>query len=163
MENNIDCNKYGYIYKLCISDDDSKFYIGSTNRNINQRLAEHKYDIRVERGSAKKYEYFKNKIDDLKIIVLETLTNINTKELKFRERYYIDKYRNNINLFCPIRLKCEIELYNKIYYYKNREKLLKQRKETVECPNCKCKITLQSLYNHKKSKRCFYLKKKNLL
>ena len=45
----------------------------------------------------------------------------------------------------------------------NREKLLKQRKETVECPNCKCKITLQSLYNHKKSKRCLYLKKKNLI
>ena len=92
MGNNIDDNSTGYIYKLCINEDDDIFYIGSTRRELRHRLAEHKYDIKNERHNKRKIKHFKDNINNLKIIELEKC--FNTKEqLKFRERDYIDKFQ----------------------------------------------------------------------
>jgi len=160
MGNNIDDNSTGYIYKLCINEDDDIFYIGSTRRELRHRLAEHKYDIKNERHNKRKIKHFKDNINNLKIIELEKC--FNTKEqLKFRERDYIDKFQNNINKLCPIRLDSETKLYNKIYYYKNRESILSERHKKTYCPNCGEYITKQGLNKHRRTKKC--KKKLNVL
>jgi hypothetical protein len=41
---------------------------------------------------------------------------------------------------------------SKQYYQNNCDKIKSRRKEKVECTICKCEITKESLYRHKKSK-----------
>lgn len=152
-ENIDDIPKKGYIYKLCINENDENFYIGSTNRKLINRLWEHRYDIRNKRHSKKKTEFFEDNVDDLKIILIEELI-CTREELKFRERYYIDKFKCNVNHLCPIRKKEEFKAYNKAYYHTNKIDICKKRQAKEKCDICGCILTHQYMNIHKKTMKC---------
>ena len=46
------------------------------------------------------------------------------------------------------------EGYMKLYYQKNREKLLNNMLEKIECPNCKEKVIKGNYNRHRNSKTC---------
>ena len=73
---------FGTIYKLCYDDKSDIFYIGSTTRKLNTRLREHKYDLKVLRGSKKKIDYFKDYINDLKIVIIEEFYGYTKKDFR---------------------------------------------------------------------------------
>lgn len=143
--------KIGLVYKLSIDNEINNIYIGSTFRNLKQRLAEHKYDIRNERRCKKKIEYFKDRTNDIKISIIEKCGDITKKELLEREKYYINSFKPTLNELCPIR---EVGECKKLYYIKNRERILLMRKQIVKCPNCSCDITINNLSRHLKTKKC---------
>jgi len=46
---------------------------------------------------------------------------------------------------------------NRRYYDKNKEKIIQNAKEKIECPTCKSIISKCRLADHKKTKKCnFY-------
>jgi hypothetical protein len=154
MGNKIDDEKKkGYIYKLCIDENDKEFYIGSTQRRLLNRLWEHRYDIKKQRHSKKKTDFFLENIDKLKIILIEEI-DCTKKDLKFRERYYIEKLNSMVNHLCPIRNEDEIKTYNKLYYSMNKKSIVERRQEKVKCDKCNCYLTRQYLPLHKKTLKC---------
>lgn len=145
--------KKGFIYKLCINEDDENFYIGSTQRRLKDRLWEHRYDIRNNRHSKSKHIHFEKYVDKLQVILVEECFNT-LEELKFKERYYIDKFKCKINEVCPIRKKDEIRAYNKVYYHIHKEKVLEKRHARVKCNMCGRMYSHQYLPTHKKTAIC---------
>ena len=115
----------GTIYKLCFSDNDKMCYIGSTKRlNLQQRLHEHKYDIRTGRCAwNSKGKYFFDRVKDIKLFVLEKCDFTDVNELLEREKYWIENLTQNMNVFAPIRSPTEKKVLNKIYYQKIKDKL----------------------------------------
>ena len=148
-----DMPKKGYIYKLCINENDENFYIGSTQRRLVNRLWEHRYDIKKKRHSKSKYEFFEKDIDNLQIILIEECFNT-LEELKFRERHYIDKFKCKINELCPIRNKEELKAYNKVYYYINKKEIIEKRCKKEICNVCGYITTHQYLPTHQKTNKC---------
>jgi len=121
-ENNI---IQGTIYKLCFAENDKMCYIGSTKRkNVNQRLHEHKYDIKSGRTAwNSKGKYFFDRVKDMKLYVLEKFNFTDINELYEREKYWIDNLTPNMNILAPIRTPTEKKILNKIYYQKIKDKL----------------------------------------
>ncbi len=142
---------FGTVYKLCYDEDSDIFYIGSTTRKLCRRLAEHKTQIKHNRASKKKIEYFKDKIDQLKIIVVEEYFGDDKKELRFRERYWCEHLKSFINQVLPIREKGE---YNKLYYQYNKNKIKEYRSTPIECELCGNFITRRHINRHQKTKIC---------
>ena len=147
----IDPNKIkGYIYKLCYDETSCVFYIGSTIRGLSRRLTEHKREIKNGKSSKKKIELFKDKVDELKMILLdECLGTI--MDIRFRERYWLEKLKSIVNIVLPIRNKGE---YDRLYYQNNKLKILAYRAEQIECDICGQFISRRHIARHKKSKRC---------
>ena len=150
------CDNYGYIYKLCFNDDDMTCYIGSTKRKrLKQRLNEHKYDIRTGRcAKNSKGKYFLDRINEIQIVLLEKYKYINNKDLLYRERYWIEQNISNINHLCPIREKQEISALNRIYYWKNRDRILNKKNDKINCPNCNDLVSKIYLKKHLKTIKC---------
>ena len=145
----IDPKIKGYIYKLCYDESSCVFYIGSTIRGLKRRLTEHKREIRKGKSSKKKIELFKDKVDDLKMILIDECFGT-LIEIRFRERYWLEKLKSIVNIVLPIRNKGE---YDKLYYQNNKHKILAYRAEKVKCPNCGDIISRRHIARHKKTKR----------
>jgi hypothetical protein len=115
-------NKYnnGKIYKIvCNITDD--VYIGSTTKTLKYRLERHLDSNCISKDIIKNGDY--------KIELIENYPCNNNNELRKREQYYID------NLKC-INIRnayTDQKEYNKEYYkkyiIKNKDNILKQKKE----------------------------------
>tara|TARA_R110002167_G_scaffold49110_2_gene144117 strand:+ start:937 stop:1374 length:438 start_codon:yes stop_codon:yes gene_type:complete len=128
------------IYKLTCETD--KTYYGSTSRNLNIRLLEHK---RHKKNTCK--DFINPKIE-----LLETCEKEKQKE---RERYYIKTF-DCVNYKQPGRhIKDNDEQhqeYKKAYYKKTKNKVCEQRKEKTTC-ECGAIVNKGALTRHKKSNK----------
>lgn len=130
------------IYKIkpICEHDEGEIYIGSTNRqNLSTRMIEHKYQYkRWKKGLRTKTMCFdifdKYCINNVEIILIESVNANNKNELLEREAYYI-KTLKCVNKNIPNRTKKEYRTDNqdkiysvkKIYNEKNKEKIKKQK------------------------------------
>jgi len=121
--------EYGKIYKL-YSKQQNITYIGSTAMYyLSQRLVTHKSSHKRYLNNKSKSSYTTSfkilECEDYKIELLENYPCANKKQLKDRERYYIE---NNecVNKCIPNRTHAE---YNKKWYQDNKERILEQTKE----------------------------------
>jgi hypothetical protein len=173
--NKTDYNK-GKIYKI-ISDLTDKFYIGSTSQKyLCDRLNNHKSEynrwLKNNKGYCSSFELIK--LEQYKIILIESYSCNSKAELQQREQHYIDKYKcdNLLNIFRSFNSLEYTKEYKKDWeekygkdrteYYKNwnnREEVkLKKRiydekqKEKITCI-CGCIISKNAMYLHKKSKK----------
>lgn len=114
----------GKIYKI-ISENTEKYYIGSTTQPLSKRFSDHKSNYKMFQNS--KYHNYSSfdiiKENDCKIVLIEDYPCENKNQLESRERYWIDKYKDNIvNKCIPTRT-------DKEYYKDNIEKAQKYRDE----------------------------------
>tara|TARA_R110000751_G_scaffold305191_1_gene421362 strand:- start:485 stop:922 length:438 start_codon:yes stop_codon:yes gene_type:complete len=129
----------GKIYRLfCL--DNNLVYIGSTVQPLNSRYSQHKKDFNdknIIRYSQSKYLFGSS--NEVKIELIEEYPCNNSKELNRREGEYI-KNMNCINKYIAGRTKDEYYqdtrlkqiAYSKSYYYKNREYILKRKREKTK-------------------------------
>lgn len=122
-------NKYrrGKIYKLCSRQTD-KVYIGSTyERDVRNRLAKHNRNYKAYKAG--KYHYVSSfdmlEYNDCDIILLESYPCNSKQELHARERHWIEKTPNYINMKIPNRSKKES-------YQANKQQILSKCKEYRE-------------------------------
>jgi len=104
------CNIY------CIEDINGLKYIGSTNRNINIRLIEHKYDKRknIKKVSSKLLD-----LNNCNISLLEECEISNKKE---REKYWI----NRIDCVNKYDLTFDVKQYDRLRNKTEKRKKLKR-------------------------------------
>jgi len=136
----------GKIYLIKSKTDDNMIYVGCTIKTLSKRFIDHKSDIRKNKNTTKLSKYDKD-IDDLYIELYENYPCKNRYFLEEREGEII-KLTNNINIRSSSTeeskkkyiknyndnyyQKIDKEKKNKIgmkYYYLNREKIAKRRKE----------------------------------
>jgi hypothetical protein len=158
-------NKYknGKIYKI-VDNTNQNIYIGSTFRELNERLKCHKRKskcyINNKTNYVSSFEIIKN--NDYKIELIENVEHCNNKlDLLKRERYYIEHNSCNscINKYKNQGIKSEIgEIeYYKFYRENNKEKITEYNKKYRE--NNKEKVTK---YNEKyREKNATSLKEKS--
>ena len=136
----------GKIYKL-YNENLPDLYIGSTSRKLKLRLNEHKSCIKTRNVKS----CFLEDLENLKIELLEEINYTDLKDLLYRERYWFEKLRPNLNGCFPIRTKKE---YRNTYYRMNRDKILAQRSEVKVCEICNRNYTQRHHARHKKSMFC---------
>ena len=128
------------IYKIYNNDND--IYIGSTIKSLNDRLNYHKCQNNQKYKCSSKIIIEKSAY---KIELIENFPCVNDEELRIREQYHINYYRNNNEYNCINKMnsyssnedlkKYQKEYYNdnkdksKEYYENNKDKLNKQHKE----------------------------------
>lgn len=120
----------GTVYKVT-SPHTNRVYIGSTNTtDLKSRLFDHEGNYRVWKATnAGWYSVFLIlEYGDYKIERLETVRG----NLKVRERYYFDQYATTrVNKRAPYRSPLEKKQkwrqYCKMYYKKNRERILQRQ------------------------------------
>jgi len=137
----------GKIYK--ITADDMTYY-GSTIHALSRRFSRHK----INNKTSSKI------IMDTGKAIIELVENFpcqSQKELRIRERFWIENNKC-VNKQIPNRTKAEYRqsekniTCNKNFYIKNRDKILKERKEKITC-ECGKKISKYTLQRHKQSKK----------
>ena len=151
----------GRIYKITSSNTD-KIYIGSTSKNLTERLRKHENNYKIFKNG--KYSYVKSfdilEKKDYKIQLLEKIEYETKTELFKREGYYILKYRDIcVNKCIPCRTikqyyKDNVEKINEVnrqYYKDNRDKIREKQNEKTDCL-CGGKYTRSNKVRHDKSK-----------
>ena len=127
-------NKYNEskIYKIT-SDHTDKIYIGSTTRNLNDRITSHKCRYnKWKENNTRQYcsSYILYKLGDIKYELLELYKCNNKKELLEREAYHIKQnYNLVVNKNKPTLSEEEKIEYQKEYYEKNKERSNQKSKE----------------------------------
>jgi hypothetical protein len=112
----------GMIYKLWCKNT-LKTYYGSTTGDIANRLAEHEFKFRrsVKHSSADIIEGGNYSIEEIELVDYD-----DKKELRERERFFIETDKNSINKNIPNRTSKDWHEdhldYNKQYYQANKEK-----------------------------------------
>lgn len=130
-------NKYneGKIYKIT-SDHTSRIYIGSTTRNLNDRITKHKcYYNKWKDNKTRPYcsSYVLYRLGDIKYELLELYNCNNKKELLEREAYYIKQnYNLVVNKNKPTLSEEEKIEWQKEYYAKNKKTKIENSKEYYE-------------------------------
>ena len=130
-------NKYNEskIYKIT-SEHTYKIYIGSTTKNLNDRISRHKYHYnKWKDNNTRSYysSYTLYKLGDIKYELLELYNCNNKKELLEREAYYIKQnYNLVVNKNKPTLSEEEKIEWHKEYYEKNKEQMDKQSKKYYE-------------------------------
>ena len=130
-------NKYneGKIYKIT-SDHTNRIYIGSTTRNLNDRITKHKcYYNKWKDNKTRPYcsSYVLYRLGDIKYELLESYNCNNKKELLEREAYYIKQnYNLVVNKNKPTLSEEEKIKWQKEYYEKNKEQMDKRSREYYE-------------------------------
>ena len=167
----------GKIYKIISSECDLVYY-GSTVKTLNERLRKHKLDYKRQLIEPNYYvtSFELLKQNNYEIVLVENYPCNSKKELRLRERFYIE---NNecVNKFIPGRTPKEyyednherilnqikqyqhnnrkrIIEYKKEYYKTNREIILEQNKKKVICEICGFEGSKCNLNRHQKSKKC---------
>ena len=116
--------EYGRIYKLYEKLNPSMFYIGSTTKDLNKRLMDHKSCS--NKGNTPLYKYIREKgKNSFSIELVED--DIIVKNLIIREDYWINELKPTLNK--NIFLCRSEKQRDKDKYQKNKEKIKKQRKE----------------------------------
>ncbi len=110
----------------CIEDINDLKYIGSTNRNLNTRLTEHRYSKRNNRyGTSCKL--------NLEYCIIYELEKCDDKNREQREKYWINKIDNvnkvkyNFNLL-EYRKKVYRETKDSLLYYHKNKKMIKEKR-----------------------------------
>jgi hypothetical protein len=104
-------------------------YIGSTTLHVKTRISNHLSSFR--KGYCKCSSIDVLKCDDYQVVTLEKCDEdmVTIKELKNKEKLYIEKYRdmgyNVVNKNVPNRSSLE-------YYYDNRDQLLDKQKQKYD-------------------------------
>jgi predicted GIY-YIG superfamily endonuclease len=117
--------KKSKIYKIVNDDLPNMVYFGSTTRSLGRRFAEHRHDsIRKNENhrvstSTKLFEKGTPKIE-----LVEEFSCNNLKELRKRERFYIEN-NNCINRQIPSRTPAE---YRRYWNEKNKEHIKQYKK-----------------------------------
>lgn len=117
----------GRIYKIV---SNGKAYYGSTTKELNKRLYQHKAMYKLYlKGGCRRYASFDIiNNDDIRIELVEEFNCNDKHELRNKEKLYIKNSSDAINRNIPNRNKQEyyIDNINKYrqYYIANRQKLL---------------------------------------
>lgn len=121
----------GIIYKL---ETEYGFYIGSTCRRIETRIAEHMRDMHIPKKNSSS-QILKDAVN-ISYTILETLNISDKYELKNKECEYIVNNPGCVNVYRP-------------YTYNIRH--LSPWKRVI-CPHCQLELTKKSLWKHNKRK-----------
>jgi hypothetical protein len=157
----------GNIY--CIVDNTNyKYYIGSTTKNIEERLREHEYNcnyyIQGKYNFTSSFEIIQNNNYSIYLIRELEYDDDEEEQLLWLERNFIEdglREGNCVNERLPITTKEEILEKNKQYKIDNREEIKEQRNqyrndnrdkinEKFTCP-CGGKYTHSNKARHEKS------------
>ena len=146
----------GKIYKLTAPGTE-KVYIGSTTKNLDTRLCEHRCQYNTWTEGKKRYSAFDVlSNDDYKIELIENYACNSRKELEAREGEIIRNTPNCVNRCIPGRTDRErrydhYHRYEEKYrqqakeiYYANREAILAKRKAAYLAKKAATISTLQS-------------------
>jgi Uri superfamily endonuclease len=113
--------EYGRIYKLFYVKDLTKFYIGSTTKNIKSRLGEHRYASNT--GTTPIYVFMReNGKENFDIEYVEE--HIRVDQLIIRENYWIAELKPTLNKNTNLCITDQER--DRLKYIKNREKRLQQ-------------------------------------
>jgi len=162
----------GIIYIIKCKDKNIKdCYIGSTT-NLKQRIKSHK---KCENDNRKVYQFIRNNgnFDNFYFEILEDDIEFNNKKELYKiEKYYIDEFKSNLNMYSAYKSKEDHKEYkkqyykvNKNYYNNNKEKIKEQAKRYRDLHksiisekrkikvNCECgsKVQKYDLNKHKKT------------
>ena len=123
------------IYKLVCNDRMiPDIYIGHTT-NFRYRQFAHKnscYNSNHHNYNCTVYEFIRNNHgwENWRMEVLEECNCKNSTEARARERFWIESLKPSLNVRIPNRTKKEYgTTYSKNYYQKNRDRILKQKRE----------------------------------
>lgn len=154
----------GKIYKIT-SPSTKKIYIGSTTKDIERRLIEHKCNYKKYLKGNFKYctSYEVIKYQDSKVELIENVNCDNKIDLFEIERKYIITLDNVCNKVIPNRTRAEyrkdnrniINMKKKIYREQNQDKIKAYSKiysqRTTKCDVCNKEMKLKYFISHKKS------------
>ena len=126
--------KNSKIYKI-VNDENDNFYIGSTCSTLVKRMSGHR-----KKDNQCMSKNLGVELKECKIILVEAFECKNKDELLMKERFYIEKYRdeglNIVNKRIPIRSKQEAEQCRKKWYKDNiviiAQKAKQKREENKE-------------------------------
>jgi hypothetical protein len=135
----------GKIYKLTCSDK-NKIYIGSTICSLSKRLGVHKYEF--DTGTIKSSKAVFN-IGNVEIHLLEKYPSKSNAQLRKREQYWINKYKNicvnnRRSYISDQERKEESAKYRTI----NRKILNTKKLEKIYCYYCDCYYTRSNKIQH---------------
>jgi len=126
MESN---NKYskGKIYRLINSLTEETIYIGSTVDKLCKRMTGHRTACKKNKTQVYKFINEFIFIENIKIILIEKYPCDSFDELRMREQYYIEQFKeqikNTMNAFTSQETKKEqAKINNKLYVQKNKKK-----------------------------------------
>ncbi len=148
-------------YKISSANTD-KVYVGSTKKDINERLKQHETDYRNFKDG--KYHFVTSfeilECKDYKIELLENKICQNKEERDTVECKYIINTPNTVNKYLPGRTreqyrqdnKEELNEYNRQYRQDNKEEI---RRKANEKHNCRCggKYTKANKSIHEKTQK----------
>jgi predicted GIY-YIG superfamily endonuclease len=156
-------NKFsnGKIYKI-VSNTTNKFYIGSTTKDLKERLRCHQSQYKsFLKGAGAKYltSFEIVKDDDHYIKLLKEVNCESRAELNKEEGEFIKMFKDQIvnkNIAGP---KTEEEIMAYVYNYRieHRDKMLASLKKSyykkIKCDSCDCEYNRGSKTHHLKSKK----------
>jgi hypothetical protein len=127
-----------YCIRPTICYEAGDWYIGSTKQKIYSRFSKHKSDYRNwlngKTGLCYSYHIFdKYGVDNCEAVVLES--NISYDDLRWRERFYLEKYRA-INKHKKPIITEEERKTNKREYYQNNRDLFTIQQNAYREANC---------------------------
>ena len=152
------------VYKI-VSKNTDKCYVGSTCQELKERLREHITNFKIDSATTSKHIL---KFGDYEIILIENYCCENKKELRNKERFYIESL-NSVNKVIPGRTKKQyyqhnaaaLKEYQKQYIEDNRANLNKYKNTKNTCM-CGGKFTNSHRAAHKKTtKHIKYLESMN--
>lgn len=141
----------GKIYKI-VSDNTDKIYIGSTTKKyLSHRLKDHKYRYIKYENRIKEYHYISSfeiiKFNDARIVLIELYPCNSKDELRAREEYYRQMYKDVcVNKFSAHGQSEESKKKQKEYHQTNRYKELMKSYRSTE----KYKQRVKKYYETKK-------------
>jgi hypothetical protein len=152
-------NKYqrGKIYKI-VSDNYNKIYIGSTTKTLHSRLWYHNYTYNLWKNDYGCYLSSFKLISkgNFKIELLENYPCSLAKDLKKREQYWLDNFKDQ----CINWRRAEgydKASSDKNYYAKNKFKILQYRKKWAKtkknCDYCNKLISNRNWPKHRRTKK----------
>lgn len=118
----------GYIYKIFHEDEknDTVFYIGSTFKELEERLSQHIAMSKCEKHSAyfsKFYKYVRDKCEEgFKIEAVKAVDVPDRKDLRMEEEKIRKLLSPELNTISAYRSVEDDKQKNKDYYEKNKEK-----------------------------------------
>ena len=123
----------GKIYKI-MSNETDLCYIGSTTQTLSRRMADHRRNYKNwlnenSNGITSSYEILKYL--DAHIVLIEKYPCNDKSELCKKEQEYID-LTDCVNKVRAFRSYEDRKIYNKEYHQKNKDEILKQKKEYRE-------------------------------
>jgi hypothetical protein len=161
------------IYKICCKDLTIKeIYVGGTT-NFTRRKYEHRTNCRCPKSKKHNrpvYKFIRDNgtMKNWDIIILERFKAIDKEDLRQKEREWIEKLEPTLNCQkLPYRTDEDIKKWRKEYsikisdknkvkcknwYYENKERVDKYKKEKIEC-DCGSIVSRTNLTRHKKSKK----------